>query len=373
MWIVCADDLLLVRAEEAERPVSQYLQSVRRYWFDLAVGTAIAFGISQALFQPSWFDAVASVVIIAPIFARRRFPFGAPVAVGIAMAAASLFDHSVVYDLAPAVAGIAAVFLVGMAQPLSRAVVGLALMFAVVGIAAHNDPGGGVDDFAAIALGLTPCWLLGLALRRKQEEAELAVADERARIARELHDIVGHGVSVMTVQAAAVRRLLRSDQERERDALLAVERTGREALAEMRRMVGVLRRSEEAEALSPQPGLRHLDALVEKSRQAGLPVDLQVEGAAVELPPGVDLAAYRVVQEGLTNALKHARATRAEVQVRYSDREIEVSVANDGRPESGAEGAGHGLLGMRERVAVYGGELEAGPQPAGWFRLRVRL
>lgn len=346
---------------------------MRRYWFDVALGVAMAFGIAQALFRPSWFEATASVAIVAPLFARRRFPFGAPVAVGIAMAAASVFDHSVFYDLAPAAAGVAAVFLVGMAQPLSRAVAGLALTFAVVGIAAHSDPGGGVDDFAAIALGLAPCWLLGLALRRKQEEAELAVADERARIARELHDIVGHGVSVMTVQAAAVRRLLRPDQERERDALLAVERTGREALAEMRRMVGVLRRSEEAEALAPQPSLRRLDALVEQARRAGLPVDLQVEGTAVELPPGVDLAAYRVVQEGLTNALKHARATRAEVRVQYGDGEVEVSVANDGRLESGAEGAGHGLLGMRERVAVYGGELEAGPQPTGWFRLRVRL
>src|ERR671935_97171 len=150
---------------------------------------------------------------------------------------------------------------------------------------------------------------------RREAEARAAVAEERARIARELHDVVAHSVSVMTVQAAGVRRLLRPDQEREREALLIVEQTGREALAEMRKLVGVLRRPEEAPALAPQPSLEHLDRLVEQAREAGLPVELRVEGEAVELPPGVDLTAYRLVQEGLTNALKHARATRAEVLV----------------------------------------------------------
>ena len=352
---------------------------MRRYWFDAAVGAGMAVGIGQALLFPSagaesaWFEVPAIVVIMSPLLARRRFPFATPLAVGVAVSGASFFDHTLVYDLAPALAGVAAVFLVGMAEERSRAFAGLALTFGVVAVAIHNDPGGGVDDFAAISLGVTPFWLLGSALRRKHEEAQLAVADERARIARELHDIVGHGVSVMTVQAAAVCRLLRPDQEREREALLAVERTGREALAEMRRMVGVLRRSEEAAALAPQPSLGRLDALVDKARRAGLPVDLQIEGAPVELPPGVDLAAYRVVQEGLTNALKHARATRAEVQVRYCDGQIEVSVTNDGRRDGNSGSAGHGLVGMRERVAVYGGELEAGPQPAGRFTLRARL
>jgi signal transduction histidine kinase len=311
--------------------------------------------------------------VVAPLLLRRWFPFGTLVAVGLALAALSFVDHGLIYDLAPATAGAAAVFLAGMAVPRSRAVAGLALAFGVVAIAMHNDPGGGIDDFGAIALALVPAWLLGLALRRKHEEAELAVADERARIARELHDIVGHSISVMTVQAAGVRRLLRPEQERERTALLAVERAGREALAEMRRMVGVLRRSDEAAALVPQPGLRQLDALVEQSRQAGLPVALHVEGDPVELPPGVDLAAYRVVQEGLTNALKHARATHAQVEVRYADGQVEVCVSNDGRLDAAVDEAGHGLVGMRERVAVYGGELEAGPQPAGWFRLRVTL
>jgi signal transduction histidine kinase len=165
--------------------------------------------------ESSWFEVPAILMIVSPLLARRRFPFGAPVAVGVVMAAASFLDDTLVYELAPALAGVSAVFLVGMARERSRAIAGLALTFGVVAVAMHIAPGGGADDFAAIALGLTPCWLLGSALRRKQDEAQLAVADERARIARELHDVVGHSVSVMTVQAAAVRRLLRSDQERE--------------------------------------------------------------------------------------------------------------------------------------------------------------
>ncbi len=188
------------------------------------------------------------------------------------------------------------------------------------------------------------------------------MAEERARIARELHDVVGHSVSVMTVQAAGVRRLLEPEQEREREALEIVEQTGREALAEMRRLVGVLRRPEEAPALAPQPSLEHLDRLVAQAREAGLPVELRVEGDPVQLAAGLDLTAYRFVQEGLTNALKHARASHAEVLVRYDDGHVELTVSDDGSGDGGGESGGHGLVGMRERMSVYGGELEAGPQ-----------
>jgi signal transduction histidine kinase len=143
----------------------------------------------------------------------------------------------------------------------------------------------------------------------------------------------------------------------------------------MRRLVGVLRRPEEAPALAPQPSLQHLDRLVEQAREAGLPVHVQVEGDAMELPAGLDLTAYRLVQEALTNAIKHAQATRADVVVRYGDGAVELVVTDDGRGSSdgSAESGGHGLVGMRERVAVYGGELEAGPEPGGGFALRARL
>jgi signal transduction histidine kinase len=138
-------------------------------------------------------------------------------------------------------------------------------------------------------------------------------------------------------------------------------------------MVGVLRRPEEGPALAPQPSLEHLGRLIDHAREAGLPVELRVEGDAVQLPVGVDLTAYRLVQEGLTNALKHAGATRAEVVVQYSDGHIEVVVTDDGRGGAGGDGGGHGLVGMRERVSVYGGELDAGPRPEGGYRLRARL
>jgi signal transduction histidine kinase len=207
----------------------------------------------------------------------------------------------------------------------------------------------------------------------REAKARAAVAEERARIARELHDVVGHSVSVMTVQASGVRRLLRPDQEREREALLIVEQTGREALAEMRKLVGVLRRPEEAPALAPQPSLEHLDKLVEQVRESGLTVDLKVEGKATNLPASVDLAGYRLVQEGLTNTLKHAQARKAEVLVRYGNGEVELVVTDDGNGTGGGEGSGHGLVGLRERVAVVGGQLDAGPRAGGGYEVRARL
>jgi signal transduction histidine kinase len=199
------------------------------------------------------------------------------------------------------------------------------------------------------------------------------VVEERARIARELHDVVAHSVSVMTVQTGAVRRLLTPDQERERETLLAVERTGREALNEMRRLLGMLRATDEAEGLAPQPSLRQLDTLVEQVREAGLPVELKVEGAPVDLPPGLDLSAYRIVQEALTNALKHAGPARATVAVRYGPDELELEIADDGRGAANGTGTGGGLVGMRERAALVGGRLEAGPRNGGGYAVRARL
>lgn len=205
--------------------------------------------------------------------------------------------------------------------------------------------------------------------------AAAAVADERGRIARELHDVVAHNVSVMVVQAGGVRRLLGPDLDREREALATIEETGRRALAEMRRMVGVMRGSEStAPDLEPQPGLARLDQLVIEMREAGLPVELHVEGTPTTLSAGIDLSAYRIVQEALTNALKHAGPASAVVTVRYLAGEIELVVDDDGRGRTPSTGrTGHGLVGMRERVAVYGGRLDAGPRPGGGFRLQATL
>lgn len=201
----------------------------------------------------------------------------------------------------------------------------------------------------------------------------MAVAEERSRIARELHDVIAHSVSVMVVQAQASQRLLDGEQGEARQALGSIETTGRQALTEMRRLLGILRRTDAELALAPQPGLGSLDALIGQFRESGLPVDLRVEGEPRSLPPGVDLSAYRIVQEALTNALKHAGPARADVVVRYSDDGVELEIADDGPGTGKGGGSGHGLVGMRERVALYGGTLESGKQDGGGYFVRARL
>jgi signal transduction histidine kinase len=209
--------------------------------------------------------------------------------------------------------------------------------------------------------------------RERDLRAQAAVADERARIARELHDVIAHSISVMGVQAGAVRRVLADDQDEQRETLLSVEKTGRQALAEMRRLLGILRRSDDDLAHAPPPSMAGVQELVEQLREAGLPVDLRVEGEPAPLPPGVDISAYRILQEALTNTLKHAGPARARVTVRFLEHELQLEVTDDGRGATQNGDAGHGLVGMRERVAIYAGRLQAGPQPGGGYAVRAQL
>jgi signal transduction histidine kinase len=214
-----------------------------------------------------------------------------------------------------------------------------------------------------------------VAHEHREAAAARAVADERRRIAREMHDVVAHSVSTMVIQAGGARRILARDPGRAIEAAVLIERTGREALQEMRHLLGVLHAGEDLAELAPQPTLDGLDALVERAAAAGLPVRLQIEGERRELPSGLDLAAYRVVQEALTNALKHGGGS-ADVLVRFGDDELRLEIADAGGGASRApevEGGGHGLLGMRERVRVFGGELHAGPRPGGGFLVAARL
>jgi signal transduction histidine kinase len=209
--------------------------------------------------------------------------------------------------------------------------------------------------------------------REREAKAREAVADERARIARELHDVVSHSVGVIVIQAQAAQQLEVGEEAVAR-SLRAIESSGQQALVEMRRLLGLLRREDEELALAPQPSLRYLDHLAATVREAGLPVDLRVEGEVAALPPGVDVSAYRIVQEALTNALKHAGPARARVLVRYGAGEVELEISDDGPgPAVGNGDGGHGLVGMRERVSVYGGELESGGLPEGGYAVRVRL
>jgi signal transduction histidine kinase len=223
--------------------------------------------------------------------------------------------------------------------------------------------------------------------------ARWAVAEERGRIARELHDVVAHSVSVMVVQAGAARRSVTANPDQATAALTQIESTGRQALAEMRRLLGLLRDGQDGTAaLTPQPSLAHLDSLLAAAREAGLPVELTVEGEPRQLPAGIDLSAYRIVQEALTNSLKHAGPARATVRVRYGAKALDVQVWDDGRGaaddgDNGLESAsgrrqtdsdrrsraGHGLIGMRERVALFGGALEVGSRPGGGFLVAARL
>jgi signal transduction histidine kinase len=209
--------------------------------------------------------------------------------------------------------------------------------------------------------------------REREENVRRAAQAEQARIARELHDVIAHNVSVMVVQAAAANDVFDSHPEKAREALRSIERTGRSALTELRRLLGAVRAPDQ-DTYAPQPGLASLPALLEGLRTAGLPVALHVDGGLDDLPAGLDLSAYRIVQEALTNTLKHAEATRAEVGVRRTDKSLELEIVDDGGGgEPSAEGSGHGLIGMRERASLVGGEVEAGPQPGGGFRVRAKL
>ena len=330
-------------------------------------------------------------VLCAPLAWRRVAPLGAlavtsAAAIGLALAGTSPEDLSTTSVLVAVLA-----FSIGTHLPRRRALAGLAgLVGLILAVVALNGPITASDTiFPVVVFG--GCWVLGRVLRdRARLTAELttrteqlerergererdAVARERVRIARELHDVIAHSVSVMVVQAGAARRVLGRDPGASVGALDAVQATGREALTEVRRLLGILRPDGQDADHSPQPSLDRLGALVARSRDAGLEVALSVEGEPGPLAPGVDLTAFRLVQEGLTNALKHGGG-QARVTLRWTPQLLELEIANRiaGARGDGLAGSGRGLVGMRERVALCGGELRAGPLGRG-FVVRARL
>ena len=334
-----------------------------------------------------------SLFFVLPLLFRRRHPLVAPCVSLVAFALAATIDPSGLESIdIGALAGIAVMIALGAMRDRDGAFVGLALGMTTGIYVQSRFSDTTTSDIVGAAVFYAGAWFAGRALATRAERirvlrarvveveharavaAERAAAEERARIASELHDVVAHSVSVMVVQSSGVRRLLREDQHRERDALLSVEQIGRQALTEMRRMLGVMRPGDDAPAvLTPQPGLQHLDHLIAQVVEAGLPVTLRVEGERTPLPPGVDLSAYRIVQEGLTNALKHAPGSHAEVVIRFHDNKVNLEIADDGTEAGVEDGLGHGLVGMRERVALYGGTLEAGPREGGGYVLRAEL
>jgi signal transduction histidine kinase len=333
--------------------------------------------------------AAAGLVLTLSLAWRRRAPL---VVLGVAIATSVVASVVGVLDEAttPAIALVVAVYSVGAQTSGLRAAVGG--LGAAALIAVNVAEQFSLGDLLFIATILGGAWLAGRAMRyrrerehvlelltvdlerEREEKARAAVAEERVRIARELHDIVAHAISVIVLQARGGRRSLATDPGETREALDMIEATGSEALAEIRRLLGMLRRDDEEIALAPQPSLRYLDALAAQVREAGLPVDLSIEGEPTELPPGVDLSAYRIVQEALTNALKYAGPATARVVVRFRETDLELEIADTGAGAVASDGGeGHGLAGMHERVSLYGGKLEAGPRDGGGFAVRARL
>ena len=328
-----------------------------------------------------------------PFAFHRRYPVAA-----IAVASGALILYAVGrYAAYPGIPIFVLVAGISLHSTRLRALLAAGLGAVAISVAVWLQPEGvaTASTWVASLLALAVAWLWGENLRNRrarwaamedrarrleaerEERDRQAVTDERLRIARELHDVVAHSMSVIAVQSGVANHVIDSRPAQARQALATIEATSRSALVELRRLLGVLRQGDDPVAsLEPNPGMAEIGRLVEQVRSAGVEVELKVEGEPGDLPPGVDLSAFRIAQEGLTNVLKHG-GNVARLLVRYSPGAVAVEIADDGRAgtpdEATAEGTGHGLIGMRERVALFGGELTAGPAPGGGYRMAARL
>jgi signal transduction histidine kinase len=376
-------------------------QFARRYWLELPVALLVVEGMVEIVVNRDapdapqstlWFALPALAALLVPLLARRWFPFAGAAGYWLLAAAFTFVDGQLMtFTTSVFVLGMVVAFLLGNGRDTRQAWVGLAIVLVGSALVVYNAPGHPASQLVFIPVLFGICWLAGFVVREQAEQAQaaevrasqaeherdtatrIAVADERARIARELHDIVAHAVSVMVLQVGAVRHKLPDQLAEDRGVLRGVEETGRGALNEMRRLLAVMRRDGDGLELAPQPGLEGLASLVNEVGCAGLPVELHVEGTPFPLPQGIDLSAYRIVQEGLTNALKHAGASHAEVTVRYTSDEVHIEVRDDGTGVVASDGHGQGLIGIRERVKLYGGEMAAGTAGTRGFTLRTRL
>jgi signal transduction histidine kinase len=342
---------------------------------------------------PTWLKVAWPVLIGAPLALRRRAPLLGCAIIWAGISLQALLTGNSPEGLELIFVTIAISYAVAAHSTLRRAMAGLAVTAAgaaIYGLANHDITSGNTGDewsAAFFATAIVAAWLAGVFIRGRRDavtqaartaaaerQAERAAADERARMARELHDIVSHNLSVVVLQAAGAQAAGGPDA----GTLEKIERSGRQALVEMRRLLGVLHQPGEPARqpeLAPQPGMTDVPALVDGVRAAGLPVMLVVDGDLAGLPAAVEISAYRIVQEALTNVLKHAGKASAQVRISRGTADVLIEITDDGTaPQAGTEdGGGHGLAGMRERVALFGGELAAGPRPGGGFAVRARL
>ncbi len=342
-------------------------------------------------------NAVLLLLITVPLAWRRRAPTIVFVLVLVSVAVQVSLIDGTLSDQPPFqhwIALLVVFYSLGVHAERRRAIIAGALgggAFVVADLVDLLTGAGRLEDTVPAWFMLAAAYGIGLAMRgeriqstlltqrterlerEREQQARQAVAEERARIARELHDIVAHAISVMVVQAQAGQRVLEGEQASAREALGSIETMGRQSLVEMRRLLGVLRVEDRELALGPYPRLADLDVLADRVRHAGLPVEVHVEGEPTSLPPGVDLSGYRIVQEALTNALRHAGPATAKVVVRYRPAEVEVEITDDGRGNAEDREGGHGLVGMRERAALVGGDLESGSENERGYTVRARL
>jgi len=378
--------------------VTRIRDVARDYWVEAGVALLAAVGLLELALRsgdpssPVWVAVSVVALLVLAVVARRRFPLAALAAYWVIAAGFSFVDPVLIpsmQSLFPI--GMAVAFLLGNLRNGVEAALGLAVVLGSSAIILYEIPGHSTAELIFVPLEFGISWLAGYVLRGRVEQVEaaevraaqaerdreaagrIAVAEERARIARELHDVVAHAVSIMVLQVGAVRHQLPDALDEDRDALSRVEQAGRAALSEMRRLLGAMRRDGDGLEFAPQPGVDRLDALVESVGRAGLPVRLHVDGDPFPLPRAIDLSAYRIVQEGLTNALKHAHASLVDVTFNYGPDELRIEIRDDGNGRSTSDGLGHGLVGVRERVKIYGGEMTAGPAPEGGFVLGARL
>ncbi|HEX6521833.1 MAG TPA: sensor histidine kinase [Streptosporangiaceae bacterium] len=352
--------------------------------------------------HPRWIAVPAITLVVVPLLGRRRFPFYAPAAVWLlAVAISSVDGWLVATPVSTFLAANIAAFLLGNVGDAVAARLGLAFVLCGSVIVVDNKPVHARSELVFVPLMFAVAWAAGLALRERSRHVEVAerravhaedereaaahaaTFEERARIARELHDTIAHAVSVMVLQVGAVRHQLPDVFCEHKNALRDVEQTGRTALTDMRHLLDAMREDGSGAELAPQPGLDRLDGLLKEMRRAGLPVRLNIAGEQFPLPGGVDISAFRIIQEGLTNVLKHAQATEAEVALTYSPDQLSIEVRDNGQgvgasgdgvlAVAGGDGSGHGLVGIRERVRLYDGEMIISSPTGGGFLLSTRL